>query len=127
MTQKGQHSHYNVKFLKGYGFSVSVKDNKLVLKNNYDPFKKSESEEWFINNLPYEKIVLSGKGYVSTEALALLNQHNRNLILVDTYGKPISMINGVMESNTATKNRMAQYDAFRDTEKRKYLLHKIKT
>ena len=66
MTQKGQHSHYNVKFLKGYGFSVSVKDNKLVLKNNYDPFKKSESEEWFINNLPYEKIVLSGKGYVST-------------------------------------------------------------
>ena len=125
MTQKGQHSHFNVKFLKGYGFSVSVKDNKLVLKNNYDPFKESESEEWFINNLPYEKIVLSGKGYISTEALALLNQHNRNLILVDTYGKPISMINGVMESNTATKNRMAQYDAFRDTEKRKYLSKQI--
>ena len=59
MTQKGQHSHFNVKFLKGYGFSVSVKDNKLVLKNNYDPFKESESEEWFINNLPYEKIALS--------------------------------------------------------------------
>ena len=125
MTLKGKHSHFNVKFLKGYGFSVSVKDNKLVLKNNYDPFKKSESEEWFINNLPYEKIVLSGKGYVSTEALVLLNQHNRNLILVDTYGKPVSMINGIMESNTATRYRMAQYDTFRDIEKKRYLSKQI--
>jgi len=107
------------------GFSVSVKDNKLVLKNNYDPFKKSESEEWFITNMPYEKIVLSGKGYVSTEALALLNQNNRNLILVDTYGKPVSMINGVMESNTATKYRMAQYDTFRNLEKKRYLSKQI--
>jgi len=125
LTLKGHKSHYNVKFLKGYGFSVSVKDNKLVLKNNYDPFKESESEEWFINNLPYEKIVLSGKGYVSTEAIALLNQHNRNLILLDTYGKPVSMINGVMESNTATKYRMAQYDTFRDIEKKRYLSKQI--
>ena len=125
MTLKGKQSHFNVKFLKGYGFSVSVKDNKLVLKNNYDPFKKAESEEWFINNLPYEKIVLSGKGYVSTEAISLLNQHNRNLILVDTYGKLVSMINGVMESNTATKYRMAQYDTFRDTEKKRYLSKQI--
>ena len=44
MTQIGQHSHYNVKFLKGYGFSVCVKNNKLVLKNNYDPFKEPERE-----------------------------------------------------------------------------------
>ena len=38
MTLKGNHNHYNVKFLKGYGFSISVKDSKIVLKNCYDPF-----------------------------------------------------------------------------------------
>jgi len=126
VTLKGKHSHFNVKFLKGYGLSVKLKNNKLILKNGYNPFSDSqEQEEWFITNLPYEKIVLSGKGYVSTEALTLLNQHNRNLILVDTYGKPVSMINGVMESNTATKYRMAQYDTFRDTEKKRYLSKQI--
>jgi len=32
--------------------------------------------------MPYEKIIMSGKGYISTEALGLLSQHNRNLILL---------------------------------------------
>ncbi len=31
-------NHYNVKFLKGYGFSISVKDSKIILKNCYNPF-----------------------------------------------------------------------------------------
>ena len=35
MTLKGKRNHYNVKFLKGYGFSVKVKDSKIVLKNGY--------------------------------------------------------------------------------------------
>jgi hypothetical protein len=30
---KGRTDHYNVKFLKGYGFSIKVKDSKIVLKN----------------------------------------------------------------------------------------------
>jgi len=34
MTLKGKTTHFNVKFLKGYGFSVSVKDSKIVLKND---------------------------------------------------------------------------------------------
>jgi len=55
MTQKDKRNHYNVKFLKGYGFSVSVKDNKIVLKNSYDPFKESEVESWYVKNMPYEK------------------------------------------------------------------------
>lgn len=126
MTQKGQRNHYNVKFLKGYGFSVKLKDNKLVLKNGYNPFsEEQESEEWFITNLPYEKIVLSGKGYISTEALGLLNQNYRNVILVDTFGKPVSLMNGCMESMTGTRYRMAQYDTFRNTEKCKYLSRQI--
>ena len=98
MTQKGQHSHYNVKFLKGYGFSVSVKDNKLVLKNNYDPFSEPQTEEWLVKNMPYEKIVLSGKGYVSTEALSLLSENYRNVILLDNFGKPVTFMNGMMDS-----------------------------
>jgi len=125
MTQKGESNHYNVKFLKGYGFSVSVKDNKIVLKNSYDPFKESEVESWYVKNMPYEKIVLSGKGYISTEALSLLCQNNRNLILLDTYGKPISYLNPVMESNTATQYRIGQYDTFRNLEKKKYLAKQI--
>lgn len=118
MTLKGKKNHYNVKLLRGYGISISLKNNRIILKNGQDDITgKSESEEWFITNLPYEKIVISGKGYVSTEALSLLNQNNRNVILVDTYGHPVSLMNGTMESLTATKYRMAQYDAFRDPQK----------
>ena len=125
MTLKGKQNHYNIKFLKGYGFSVNVKDNKIVLKNNYDPFKEPEVEEFYVNNMPYEKIVMSGKGYISTEALSLLSQHNRNLILLDTYGKPITYLNPVMESLTSTNYRIGQYDTFRNPEKRTYLSRQI--
>ena len=125
MTLKGQQNHYNVKFLKGYGFSISVKDSKVVLKNSYDPFKESEVESWYVKNMPYEKIVLSGKGYISTEALSLLCQNNRNLTLLDTYGKPITYLNPVMESYTATQYRIGQYDTFRNLEKKKYLAKQI--
>ena len=125
MTLIGQQNHYNVKFLKGYGFSVNVKDNKIVLKNAYDPFNEPEVEEWFVKNMPYEKIVLSGKGYISTEALSLLSENNRNLILLDTYGKPITYLNPVMESLTATNYRIDQYDTFRNESKRNYLARQI--
>ena len=79
MTLKGKTNHYNIKLLRGYGFSIKVKDSKIILKNCSDPFKEPEVEEWYVNNMPYEKIVMSGKGYVSTEALSLLSEHNRNL------------------------------------------------
>jgi len=57
---------------------------------------KQESEEWFINNMPYEKIIISRKDYVSTEALSPISQKNRNVILVDTYGKPATYCNGTV-------------------------------
>jgi CRISP-associated protein Cas1 len=125
MTLKGKINHYNVKFLKGYGFSIKVKDSKIVLKNCSDPFKEPEVEEFYVNNMPYEKIVMSGKGYISTEALSLLSEHNQNLILLDTYGKSISYLNPVMESLTATKYRIGQYDTFRDPTKCEYLSRQI--
>ena len=71
--------------------------------------------------MPYEKIVLQGKGYVSTEALSLLSQNNRNIILLDNHGKPVTFMNGMMDSLTATKYRIAQYDTFRDPFKCDYL------
>jgi len=125
MTLKGKTNHYNIKFLKGYGFSIKVKDSKIVLKNCYDPFSEPEIEEYFVKNMPYEKIVVSGKGYISTEALGLLSKNNRNVILLDTYGKPITYLNPVMESLTATKYRMSQYDTFRNPEKCQYLAKQI--
>ena len=56
MTIKGKQNHYNVKFLKGYGFSIKVKDSKIILKNTADPFKEPEVEEWFANDILYKKM-----------------------------------------------------------------------
>jgi len=125
MTLKGQKNHYNVKFLKGYGHSISVKNSKIVLKDCHDPFSEPILEEWFVKNMPYEKIVLSGKGYISTEALSLLSENNRNVILLNNQGQPITFCNSMMDSLTATKYRMAQYDTFRDETKRQYLVKQI--
>ena len=125
MTLKGQKNHYNVKFLKGYGHSISVKNSKIVLKNTYDLFSLPITEEWFVKNMPYEKIILQGKGYVSTEALSLLSKNNRNVILLDNHGKPVTFMNGMMDSLTGTKYRIGQYDTFRNPSKCEYLCKQI--
>ena len=104
MTTKGQKNHYNVKFLKGYGHSISVKNSKIILKDCHDPFSEPEKEEWFVKNMPYEKIVLSGKGYISTEAMSVLSSHNRHVILMDTYGNPVTFLEPVRSSLTASKS-----------------------
>lgn len=63
MTLKGQRNHYNVKLLRGYGVSINLKDNHLVLKNGQNDITGiSDKEEWFVSKIPYEKIVISGKG-----------------------------------------------------------------
>ncbi len=118
MTVQGQKNHYNVKLLKGYGVSINLKDRKICLKGGTDPFTgEQEIEEWFVTQIPYERIVISGKGYLSTEAIKLLTEHNINIILTDTYGNLVTVMHEVMSSPTATKYRMAQYDAFRNPEK----------
>jgi len=126
MTLKGRKNHFNVKLLRGYGVSISLKNKKIILRNGRDVFSgNSEIEEWFVTKIPYEKIVVSGRGYLSTEAIKLLNQNNKNVILTDTYGHPISYINGMMNSLTGTKYRIEQYDAFRNPEICKKLSQKI--
>ena len=112
---------------KHHGHSISVKDSKLILKSNHDPFSEPEIEEWLPNRMPYEKIILSGKGFVSTEALVILSENNRNVMLLDTQGNPQCMMSGVMSSLTGTKYRIGQYDTFRVKEKRDYLSRQIVT
>ena len=122
MTLKGKNNHYNVKLLKGYGISISLKDNRLCLKGGRDPFAgEQEIEEWFVSQIPYERIVISGKGYLSTQAVKLLTDHNINIILTDTYGNLVTTMHRVISSPTATNYRIAQYDAFRNPEKVAYI------
>ena len=122
MTQR---QHFHVKFLKGYGFCIKVKDSKIILKNCYDPFSEPEIESWFVKDMPYDRIVLQGKGYISTESLSLLSENNRTVILLDNRGNPVTFCNSMRDSLTATRNRMAQYDTFRDKPKRDYLIKQI--
>ena len=117
--------HFHVKFLKGYGFSISVKNSKLILKNCYDPFLKSDVEEWFVKDMPYQRIILQGKGYISTESLLLLSENNRTVVLLDNRGRQVSFCHGIRDSLTATKYKIAQYDIFRDKTKRDYLTQQI--
>ena len=35
MPTKNKRNHYNVKFLKGYGHSISVKNSKIIFKDNH--------------------------------------------------------------------------------------------
>ena len=118
MTVAGLRNHYNVKLLKGYGVSINLKDNRLSLKGGRDPFTgEQETEEWFVSQIPYERIVISGKGYLSTEAVKLLTDHNISIILTDTYGNLITAMHKVMSSPAATNYRIAQYDTFRNPRK----------
>jgi CRISPR-associated protein Cas1 len=91
MTLKGKKNHYGVKLLRGYGAAISLRDHKIILKDGMDVFTgKTDVEEWFVTQLPYERIVLAGKGYVSTEAIALLVENNINIILTDAFGNLVT-------------------------------------
>ena len=126
MTLRGQRNHYNVKFLKGYGCSVNLKNNQVTLKNGLSPFSDSrEIETFFVTKIPYEKIIMSGKGYVSTEAVKLLTEKNIQLLITDTYGNPVSYMSHIMDSTTSTKYRMGQYDTFRNKAKVEHLQRKV--
>lgn len=109
MTLKGKKNHYNVKLLKGYGCGIRMSGNRVVLKHGTDPFTgKQETEEWFVTQIPYERIVIAGKGYVSTEAISVLAGHNINVILLDSFGNLITNMCKTMSSDTATRYRTGQ-------------------
>lgn len=84
-------NHYGVKLLKGNGCSIRLRDNKVILRRGRDVFTgKAETQEWFVTEIPYERIVISGKGQLSTEAIKLLTDHNINIILTNKYGNLIT-------------------------------------
>jgi len=35
MTLQSKKNHYNVKLLRGYGISINLKNNKIILKNGW--------------------------------------------------------------------------------------------
>ena len=126
MTLRNQKNHYNVKFLKGYGCAINLKGNEVTLKNGLSPFSDSrEIETFYVTKIPYEKIIMSGNGYVSTNAIRLLTAKNIQVLITDTYGNPVSFMSHIMNSNTATKYRMGQYDTFRDESKKVHLQKKV--
>ena len=62
MTLRGKNNHYDIKVLSGYGCSISVSEQKLVLKNGIDVFTKNQEIEKFIpQTIPYSRIVICGK------------------------------------------------------------------
>jgi len=65
LTPKEKRNHYNVKFFKWYGHSISVKDSKIILKNCADPFSPPEIESWHTNRMPYEKTIFCKVKYTS--------------------------------------------------------------
>ena len=108
----------NIKFLKGYGISIKQSENKIHLANGCDPFTGiRETESYYLPNFPYEKIVISGDGYISTKAVQLLLENNIHIIQVDTHGKLITSMCTPTQSQVMTKWRMGQYQTFSNQEK----------
>lgn len=105
--------------LSGYGYSISVRNQRIVLKNGTDVFtEESETEEYIPTALPYSRLVLVGKnGYVSTKAIHLLAENHISLIFLDTFGNLKASIQEDMSSFTGVYRRMGQYDTFRDNTK----------
>src|SRR2546428_11084838 len=122
MTQTGQQNHYDIKYLRGYGSQVSVKNQRIVLKNGIDVFsEKQEIEEFVPTGLPYSRIILGKDGYISNKAIQLLADNHVNLVFLDPFGNFKACLHEVMSSFTGSQRRMAQYDTFRNPEKVLYL------
>ena len=73
-------------FLTGHGLSVSV-NTRLAFKQGYDWKEKQQSLELPATACDFDKVVLQGEGYVSTEALERLADSNINVIMLDKRGK----------------------------------------
>jgi len=119
MTISGKQNHYDIKILSGYGYSISVRNQRIVLKNGTDVFTDtSETEQYIPTALPYSRLVLVGKnGYISTKAIHLLSENHISLIFLDTFGNLKASIQEDMSSFTGVHRRMGQYDTFRDGTK----------
>jgi len=118
--------NHRVKLLRGFGMGITLKDNQIILKNGKHFYEsKHEIESFFPSRFPYERIVISGKGILSTDAIKSLSENNVNVILTDSFGNPVSSFNFPMVSGIGSRNRIGQYDTFRDIAKVTYLQRQI--
>jgi len=89
VTLKGKKNHYGIKLLRGYGVSINLKDNRICLKDGRDPFTREQAtEEWFVTQIPYERIVISGRRYLSTDAIKPLTDLARYEAVEFVYNQP---------------------------------------
>ena len=94
----------NIKFLKGYGISIRQQKNQIQFTNGFNPFtNERERESYYENQIPYEKIILSGDGYISTKAIKPLLSNNIHLIQVDTFGNLITSMTTPIQSQIMTR------------------------
>lgn len=92
------------------------------MKDGTEPFTgEQEIEEWFVCQVPYEKILIAGKRYVSTDAVHLLTERNIDVIFLDSCGDLITSMTNIMVSGTATKYTIGQYDTFHNPDNVLYL------
>jgi CRISPR-associated protein Cas1 len=106
-------------FLTGYGLSLSVRNTRLVVKQGMnDPFgrEKPQSLEMPVSAADFDKVVIQESGYVSTDAIQLLTDHNINIILLDSFGKLVANMSNVMASLTGTNYRIGQLNQQRNNE-----------
>lgn len=107
-------------FLHGYGLSIKVQNSRLVFSQGIDPFSdKKEVLELPASACPFDKVVIQGKGYVSTEALERLAESNINVVMLDKRGKLYSYFHKIGGHQSLI--RQNQYDAFRDPTKLEFL------
>jgi len=98
LTVKGKKNHYNVKLLRGYGVSINLKDHRVILKDGMNDISgKSESEEWFITQIPYRK-----------KARYLQGTHGREFII--TKEKANQMLSVTEKIIAYTNNFLATID-----------------
>jgi len=107
-------------FLHGYGLSLKVKNTRMVFSQGLDPFSdKRETLELPATACNFDKVILQGKGYVSTEALERLAESNINVIMLDKRGKLYSYFHQIGGQEPLIRQK--QYDTFRDEVKLEYL------
>jgi CRISP-associated protein Cas1 len=106
--------------LQGYGLSIKVQNSRLVFSQGIDPFSdKREKLELPASACPFDKVVIQGRGYVSTEALERLAESNINVVMLDKRGKLFSYFHKIGGHEPLIRQK--QYDTFRDPKKLEYL------
>ncbi len=66
-------------FLSGYGLSIKVKDTRMVFSQGSSAFtEKQEPLELPVSKCSFDKVIIQGKGFVSTEALERLAESNNS-------------------------------------------------